>query len=374
MTTVRIEVLENLYDRFVKLIQERDNSDLISFEKCKFFNEYEAEYKKEIYKDAREIIKNARWKPEDVGTGIIHKTISDAVSLNKNNLVNYFGKKLDFKNLKPTKQYEQLLFDFYKSKGIKDEHVFDELLKIHKLSYNLIAYLFFIKDRNQFLPISQKQFDGIFKDMNLNFKTDNSASWDNYLTFIDIINQVKVFLKGKGKKPTLLDAHSFLWFFSDEMKEHFAKKPILKEVVEIKNTQNNSITSSIIEETKVVPKVIEDFEPISIEGESKLAKHMRYERNSNFIKQIKDIAITANPMLNCEVCKFSFYEKYGDLGQGFIEAHHKIPLHLTKETITTKEDIALLCSNCHRMIHRGIFQSDSDSIMTIDELKKLIND
>lgn len=121
-------------------------------------------------------------------------------------------------------------------------------------------------------------------------------------------------------------------------------------------------------------EIVEDFEPIGIEGQGKLATHMRYERNSSLIKKIKQNAIKSNPMLNCEICGFSFFEKFGELGKGFIEAHHKRPLSETKEIKTTKDDIALLCSNCHRMIHRGISKYQNNSIMTIEELKKIITE
>lgn len=126
---------------------------------------------------------------------------------------------------------------------------------------------------------------------------------------------------------------------------------------------------------KIDSKVItESFEPVGIEGNSRLAIHMRYERDSNLILKIKRQAILNNPMLNCEVCDFSFYEKYGELGQGFIEAHHKTPLSDTKtETKTTVNDIALLCSNCHKMIHKRLSDKDNKKIMGIDELRKLIN-
>lgn len=121
-------------------------------------------------------------------------------------------------------------------------------------------------------------------------------------------------------------------------------------------------------------EISDDFEPIGIEGQGKLAIHMRYERDNSLIKKIKELAIKTNPMLNCEVCGFSFFEKYGELGKGFIEAHHKRPLSETKETKTTRDDIALVCSNCHRMIHRGFSQLEDNSIMTIEELKALINE
>jgi 5-methylcytosine-specific restriction protein A len=56
--------------------------------------------------------------------------------------------------------------------------------------------------------------------------------------------------------------------------------------------------------------------------------------------------------LACEACGFDFGQTYGDRGQGFIECHHVEPLHQTGERATTIRDLALLCSNCHRMIHR----------------------
>lgn len=119
-------------------------------------------------------------------------------------------------------------------------------------------------------------------------------------------------------------------------------------------------------------EIAEEFEPTGLEGQSKLTSHIRYERNSGLIRKIKQRALKSNPMLNCEVCNFSFYERYGELGKGFIEAHHLSPLNLTTERKTTVKDIALLCSNCHKMIHRGIFQFGYNKLMDVEELKELL--
>ena len=74
-------------------------------------------------------------------------------------------------------------------------------------------------------------------------------------------------------------------------------------------------------------------------------------------------------MLNCEICGFSFLENYGEIGQGYIEAHHKNPLAETKgQRKTKREDIALVCSNCHKMLHRG------SQVLQVEELKKLMKD
>lgn len=124
---------------------------------------------------------------------------------------------------------------------------------------------------------------------------------------------------------------------------------------------------------QINPIDIDDLEPNVIEGQSKLAIHMRYERNNSLIRRIKENAIKSNPMMNCEVCGFSFFEKYGELGKGFIEAHHIRPLSETKEIKTSRENIALVCSNCHRMIHKSISNLESESLMTVDELKEILN-
>ena len=55
-------------------------------------------------------------------------------------------------------------------------------------------------------------------------------------------------------------------------------------------------------------------------------------------------------------------ERYGELGRDFIEAHHLRPISLLEEGTAVSYDIAtdfaVLCSNCHRMIHRTTDPSD----------------
>lgn len=89
------------------------------------------------------------------------------------------------------------------------------------------------------------------------------------------------------------------------------------------------------------------------EGKLLLAKHIRRERNQYLITKAKRNFINENGHLYCEACGFDFEEKYGELGCGFIEAHHTKPVSQMQEGEKTKlEDIVMLCSNCHSMVHR----------------------
>ena len=54
----------------------------------------------------------------------------------------------------------------------------------------------------------------------------------------------------------------------------------------------------------------------------------------------------------CEVCDFNFSETYGLHDKDCLVAHHLVPIGKRKgPTKTALSDIALLCPNCHAMVH-----------------------
>jgi putative restriction endonuclease len=101
-------------------------------------------------------------------------------------------------------------------------------------------------------------------------------------------------------------------------------------------------------------KIISEDDELSFpEGKTIYRIHRTRERNQKVVKLAKEKFIGEHGYLYCEACGFSFKEKYGDIGKGFIEAHHVLPLSQIQNEVNTKiKDIVLLCSNCHRIIHR----------------------
>jgi hypothetical protein len=97
------------------------------------------------------------------------------------------------------------------------------------------------------------------------------------------------------------------------------------------------------------PPLKEEFE----EGRILLSLHKKTERNRTLVDLVKTSRQGNNNKLSCEVCGFCFAEKYGDRGRGYIEAHHIIPFNQLKGyRKSIVDDFALVCSNCHRMLHR----------------------
>ena len=106
------------------------------------------------------------------------------------------------------------------------------------------------------------------------------------------------------------------------------------------------------------------------EGQLLTRVHRNRERDGRLVKRKKEIVLRELERLVCEVCEFDFHTVYGDRGHGFIECHHKKPLSELSPhgESTTIADLSLLCSNCHRMIHK------SRPWLSIEELKALVRE
>lgn len=112
-----------------------------------------------------------------------------------------------------------------------------------------------------------------------------------------------------------------------------------------------------------------DEESFGTEGNPRLVSNIRRERSSALVKQKKAKVLAETGALCCEVCDFNFEKFYGKHGEKFCEIHHLTPLHKSDRNTETKlSDLAVVCSNCHRIIHR------MDPMPSISELKRLVFD
>jgi 5-methylcytosine-specific restriction protein A len=159
--------------------------------------------------------------------------------------------------------------------------------------------------------------------------------------------------KGKGlERGSKLEEEVWNEFHKDKNKLHDIAQSI---VLGVRMEKKEAFKTLNIEE--------EEFP----EGKILYRLHKQRERNSSIVKKKKQKALDENN-LTCEICDFDFFSTYGELGKGYIECHHTIPVSNYKENATTKlKDLVLVCSNCHRMLHR------KRPWLSKEELKTLIS-
>jgi 5-methylcytosine-specific restriction protein A len=101
------------------------------------------------------------------------------------------------------------------------------------------------------------------------------------------------------------------------------------------------------------PIKIEEFE--FIEGRIVTAVHLRRERNP----RVRDKFIESrrqSQSLNCDMCDAGSPALNPRYAAAHFETHHIVPLADAGERVTKPRDLALLCANCHRLLHRAIAQ------------------
>lgn len=98
--------------------------------------------------------------------------------------------------------------------------------------------------------------------------------------------------------------------------------------------------------------------PAALEGQAKrlFVIHRQREARLRAAKIAEALRRDAGHLI-CEVpgCGFDFWLRYGDLGRAYAQVHHVRPLASLGSAgeRTHVRDLAIVCANCHAMIHRG---------------------
>ncbi|TMX64591.1 HNH endonuclease [Vibrio rotiferianus] len=146
-------------------------------------------------------------------------------------------------------------------------------------------------------------------------------------------------------------------FFSHEFVESVQKSTLRKGLaIEVAAGSHNVFASTEKTDLEV------------FEGAPVYRRHLVRERKPEIIRSKKESVKSIKGKLACEACDFDFEEVYGERGEDYIECHHHNPLSESEGQKTKLEDLALLCSNCHRIIHR------SRPWISVKQLKDIINE
>jgi hypothetical protein len=105
---------------------------------------------------------------------------------------------------------------------------------------------------------------------------------------------------------------------------------------------------------------LEDLDPELSAFEGKLRplflRHRHREARLRAAK-IRQALCAGNGHLRCEVprCGFDFFVAYGKIGRRYAVVHHKRELATldSKGAQVSLDELAIVCANCHAMIHRG---------------------
>ncbi|WP_339643403.1 hypothetical protein [uncultured Pelagibacterium sp.] len=193
-------------------------------------------YKPRLRDHALGLLRAGEWSETDIGSGAILDRMIEAIEIHDgrsnltNNLVfwqNRFGHaNRDHRalleagsNPKLRREIEGLLFGLFRG-GADEGATFDRLSELTGGKYPLLAYFFFLKDMDRFMPIQPTGFDRAFRALGIDFSTLRQCSWANYSTYNETLVALRPLIEASTglKNVRLVDAHSFCWIFSTLLK------------------------------------------------------------------------------------------------------------------------------------------------------------
>ncbi|WP_158807915.1 hypothetical protein [Beijerinckia sp. L45] len=222
------------FARFQELIIANSGRPFSSFSDG-LIHDWES-YKPRLRDHALVLLRAGDWSEAGIGSGAILNCVVEAIEIQDsrtnltNNLVfwqNRFGHaNRDHRalleatsNPKLRREFEALLFSLFR--GDADEGgTFDRLSELSDGKYPLLAYLYFLKDMDRFMPIQPTGFDRGFRALGSDFSTLRRCSWDNYASYNETLDALRLLIEAAAglKNVRLVDAHSFCWLFSTLLK------------------------------------------------------------------------------------------------------------------------------------------------------------
>jgi len=336
--------LIHMFARFTEFVQFKNQGtgaakeELISFRDSNGFLAREEDYKSSIAEDARKELHYKDWNENWIGTGKIAAYTSKAMS-KAGNLVNN-NQQISFKS-RLDSNAEKALYSIYR--GGNEEAAFAEAVKVFGAKYDLIAFLFFVKDDTRFLPISPGNFDKSFKMLGINYQTAFCCSWQNYIGFVSIIQEIQSYMNimlPLEPLARLIDAHSFVWIIHEN--EFLNWTPSAEHEKRLELMFSNDIRNmdeGIEKRKKIIAEV--------------------FERSTKVVKVAK---ARANGI--CQLCgnQAPFIDKNGT---PYLEGHHVI--WMSRDGKDSIDNVVALCPNCHAKMH--ILDNPIDVEFLINVLK-----
>ncbi len=173
--------------------------------------------------------------------------------------------------------------------------------------------------------------------------------------------------RGKGGMGQTMVRYRF------DMSHREEKIPWINDLLNYIHNYNGSnvlrSNEDLTKENTIETQVKDDLD--SLIQEERILEGGQTKRLSNHFERNPKLRVQAikNHGFECMACGFSFLKNYGDWGEDFIEVHHVTPVSSMENltSINPKTDMLVLCSNCHRMIHRR-----RNNPLSLDQLKGII--
>jgi 5-methylcytosine-specific restriction enzyme A len=191
-------------------------------------------------------------------------------------------------------------------------------------------------------------------------------------TFHALLSQARsdcnhVYLEVDGSSVEALPASSEPWrAFGLDVSSRLPPGKVMEDVIQGEALRVASASMTLI--LSLLP--VEPIQEPGLRGVEGIPEgaRIRVEVNRYERSPVNRAACIAHYGPVCRACSFDFRAFYGELGEGYIEVHHRTPVSQMNEAyfVNPIADLVPVCANCHAMLHR------TDPPMAVEALRMLL--
>ena len=206
--------IENVIDLFLEFVSQQPEQQGM---KPSFTNGYlwkSEGYKLSTFVHGTDKLLPQRWNQKAIASGAVAEMAIKAMGIQANNFVDRF-QKTSFMNKLTEKPQEggEILFRFYRN-IIDDRSSLEEFAGFFGRRYDIISYLFYLKDPDHNLPCKPNLFRGAFQSLGIRTECFASCTYDNYMAFNAALRELADLYSRYAEHISVLAAHSFAWIIS----------------------------------------------------------------------------------------------------------------------------------------------------------------
>ncbi len=204
-----IDRVESIIDLFLEYVskQPRQIGKKVSFSSG--YLHYMEGYKPAVYVKTADILEIKKWDKRTSPEDIVARAIK-AIKLSENNLVDWREKsRFEERLLEDTTTGGNLLQRLFCTEN--DDQTAEDLAGFFGRRYDMIAYLFFIKDPDRYYPCRPTVFKKAFDDLGVDSTCFGRFTYDKYVQYNDTLRELANLYSSYRDHISVLDAHSFAW-------------------------------------------------------------------------------------------------------------------------------------------------------------------
>lgn len=212
-----VKHIENIIDLFLEFVAHQPEQDNLNISFGNGYLQKTEGYKLNVYAKASVILETHKWNEGNIISGEIAQKAIKVMNISDNNFV-FKNQKMDFVKRLQEKPVEggKIIFNLFQTDN--DEESMEALAEFFGRKYDVLSYLFYLKNPNLYSPCKPTKLKESFNYLKMETYFFQSCTYQNFYDYCEALRELAMIYSNYVGHINVLDAHSFAWVIAHHQK------------------------------------------------------------------------------------------------------------------------------------------------------------